>query len=386
MAIENKQIRWVWGLLVTIPVVLKNKMIGFNEADNGAGRDRTQMEAKGPTGDIHNFRTYEEIQDYVTTQLAGFNLDNGSPYFIATTLEELKVLLLTAGNFTIYCDSGTGEGIVVQSDEVSGLSYVDKKELIGAGGTVLAIDSFGGVTTDVVFDSASGARLLIKDRILFRAHAPVVTIRNDGDGFLYLSEITPGTGVTSPTTLNVYNQGTVTDDPDRCVLECNNLDQVITQEYTSMKFGLWSGKYTQFKRDIFDNINPVEVNTIVEVDHATPAGDTFGKISKITVTSKRVVTIGLARNNITHLVDDNGTEYIFSDTETNRGSPTGSLPAYELKKLWSGSSLDTVMSLYGDGSIYLNGNIKSGTSQGLAGAFANEIWRDTADNSLKIGV
>ena len=30
--------------------------------------------------------------------------------------------------------------------------------------------------------------------------------------------------------------------------------------------------------------------------------------------------------------------------------------------------------------------LKSGTSQGNAGAFANELWVDTNDNSIKRGV
>ena len=31
-------------------------------------------------------------------------------------------------------------------------------------------------------------------------------------------------------------------------------------------------------------------------------------------------------------------------------------------------------------------DMKSGTDQGDAGAVADELWRDTADNSVKIGV
>ena len=31
-------------------------------------------------------------------------------------------------------------------------------------------------------------------------------------------------------------------------------------------------------------------------------------------------------------------------------------------------------------------NLKSGANQGAAGASANELWIDTADNSIKIGV
>lgn len=37
------------------------------------------------------------------------------------------------------------------------------------------------------------------------------------------------------------------------------------------------------------------------------------------------------------------------------------------------------------GAVFI-ANMKSGASQGAAGAAANELWRDTADNSVKLGV
>jgi len=36
-------------------------------------------------------------------------------------------------------------------------------------------------------------------------------------------------------------------------------------------------------------------------------------------------------------------------------------------------------------SLFLTG-LKSGANQGAAGAAVNELWRDTADNTVKIGV
>jgi hypothetical protein len=289
---------------------------------------------------------------------------------------------LTAGNFTIYCDSGTGEGIVVQSDEVSGLSYVDKKELIGAGGTVLAIDSFGGVTTDVVFDSTSGSRLLIKDRILFRAHAPVVTIRIDGDGFLYLSEITSGTGVTPPTTLNVYNQGTVTDDPDRCVLEHNNLEQVITQEYTSMKFESWSGKYTSVKKTVSDAQTDVTTN-VVSFDRFKSGPTNIANWFQADVGSYSPLG---ARIHLRAYFEDTGAvnEYARIDLFRLPAGPHGSYVSISTED--TGSTMQEMIRFYSDGTIYTP-LIKKGINQGASGAGVDEIWVDTsAGNVLKLGV
>ena len=37
------------------------------------------------------------------------------------------------------------------------------------------------------------------------------------------------------------------------------------------------------------------------------------------------------------------------------------------------------------GGVFM-GSLKSGANQGAAGAAANELWRDTADNTIKLGV
>ena len=46
---------------------------------------------------------------------------------------------------------------------------------------------------------------------------------------------------------------------------------------------------------------------------------------------------------------------------------------------------EAILSLQADGGILAN-KLKSGTTQGNAGAIINELWRDTADNTIKIGV
>ena len=46
---------------------------------------------------------------------------------------------------------------------------------------------------------------------------------------------------------------------------------------------------------------------------------------------------------------------------------------------------EAILSLKKDGGIFTN-KIKSGTSQANAKAAAKELWHDTADNTIKIGV
>lgn len=46
---------------------------------------------------------------------------------------------------------------------------------------------------------------------------------------------------------------------------------------------------------------------------------------------------------------------------------------------------EAILSLKKDGGIFAN-KIKSGTSQGDAGAEAKELWHNTTDNTIRIGV
>ena len=43
------------------------------------------------------------------------------------------------------------------------------------------------------------------------------------------------------------------------------------------------------------------------------------------------------------------------------------------------------MTIKSDGGIFLN-NLKSGATQGAAGAAAGELWHDTDDDTIKIGI
>ena len=46
---------------------------------------------------------------------------------------------------------------------------------------------------------------------------------------------------------------------------------------------------------------------------------------------------------------------------------------------------EAILSLKADGGVFAN-KLKSGTTQGNAGAKAKELWHDTTDNTIKIGV
>lgn len=53
--------------------------------------------------------------------------------------------------------------------------------------------------------------------------------------------------------------------------------------------------------------------------------------------------------------------------------------------------MEVLNNLYDDGNLTVNGtinaaNLKSGANQAAAGAAAGEMWVDTSDNSIKLGV
>jgi hypothetical protein len=379
MAIENKQIRWVWGVLVSIPVVLKNKMIGFNVGDNGSGRDRTQMIARDPNGDEHTFITVEEIQDYIDVELNSFN--SGSVYVLVTSLAEFKTASESFGNFTIYCNDGAGYGITITDSIIDNIAPVGIKRVIGNNGVAFNMLASAAVpVTEWEFTVATGAELNIEGQIRLETYGTSYTaIDNDGDGIMRVSEVLDVSIGTTSNFLLFHFAG----NPLKFLIECNNTSYDINT--TTASFAIWSGKYTQTKEKLYEVTNGSEKNTIVRVDQDIGIGPS-GIFTKVVCETNRTATPGLSKSYLRFISETLGVDTEFTQIEFNRGSQNGSLPAYVSFRVDNGAaSLTRVLTLYGDGAVEMPG-LKSGPSQGLAGASVNELWRDTADNTVKIGV
>jgi len=140
MSVVKRQIRRAWGQL-TAKVALKNKMMGFNEGDNGAGRDRTEMIAKGPGGTEHTFITKPEVEDVATEIVNNLVTPGGdSPFTIVTTVDEFVTAMGSVDVENIWCDDGGGKGLVISSDGVA-VSPTVNKNIYGAGGYSLYLAS-----------------------------------------------------------------------------------------------------------------------------------------------------------------------------------------------------------------------------------------------------
>jgi len=182
MALETglikRQIRRVWGFLVS-PVSLKNKMMGFNEGDNGSGRDRTQQIAKGPTGIEHTFITIDEIEDYVKSEISSFNSGNDI-YVKVTTMDELITAAALTGDFTIYADEGSNAGISAPNASFA-INCIGNKTLIGAGGIAFTYDHIG-VNCSIDFNVELGGTFEIRDSIYMKEYGnDFAYIQNAGE-------------------------------------------------------------------------------------------------------------------------------------------------------------------------------------------------------------
>jgi len=93
------------------------------------------------------------------------------------------------------------------------------------------------------------------------------------------------------------------------------------------------------------------------------------------------IVFGGAKNSA-HLLDNTVAITAFSESAWSLNDNSGSL---RLETTPSGSTTRLErMRILGDGGIKIF-NLKSGANQGAAGAAADELWMDTADNSIKMG-
>ena len=133
----QRLIRHIWGFLNN-PADIENKQQSFNEGDNGSGRDRTQLVAKGPTGILHEFRCWDETTDYVTTQ---FSVYNPSVYIPVTTIGELNSAAALSYDAAIMIT----EKIFI--DELTTTIFNSNKKIYALGDDYLSVEN--GITWEI---------------------------------------------------------------------------------------------------------------------------------------------------------------------------------------------------------------------------------------------
>lgn len=142
----QRLVRRIWGTIAS-PKVPDNKQVAFNEGDNGSGRDRTQMIAKGPTGTSHVYITVQEIEDYVASAV-NTNVISDNVYVTVSSESELDEALESSFDIAImaidYCNFSSTKT----------LDIIANKRIYALSNDFISIDN--SVTITFNFDSTGG--------------------------------------------------------------------------------------------------------------------------------------------------------------------------------------------------------------------------------------
>jgi hypothetical protein len=236
----QRLIRHLWGFLLN-PADIENKQQSFNEGDNGAGRDRTQLVAKGPTGTSHTWITIDEIEDYVQNELSSFSSISGV-YVKVATPQDLLTTLGFDGSFTIYCDDNTGSGLVL-SDELDTSVGTGHKTIIGAGEVALYMSNEDGLfNLDIPVDSSVS---ILNKIVVDTSVSPfAMYITCEGSGTMRISEIQ------ATDTIGDFRVGYKIISSASCLIERNITPDVLANDIsTGLTYQLWSGRHDELRLD-----------------------------------------------------------------------------------------------------------------------------------------
>ena len=363
--------------------------MGFFEGTSGT-RDRTQMHAKGPTGTVHIFVTLEEVEDYVQNYVtsAGSSL---SPYLIVRDADEFVAAMESSFAFNVFCDDGSGTGIVVSALNDYSFSPVINKNVYGAGGYTLYQSGTGTANLTVTYptsDNGNDIKINFFDKIYMNGSSTSTAGFYVSGGYssndyelnfttievgAYQVQINAETGQT-----NMYGK-------TRYENVSSSLYEPIYIDGADVPVnGAWSGKNIEIRRkesESGEGIYTTETETHRNI-HAV------GNNSTNLIYHQSLVEPNQSDFRRTRLEsgtdDGSGGINIYTAIESRYGS--GSVPAtIDFIAMDVNYIEQNVFRVDGGGGVFAY-NLKQGTSQANAGAAVDELWRDTNDNTIKIGV
>lgn len=327
----QRLIRHVWGF-ISSPANIENKQQSFNEGDNGSGRDRTQLVAKGPTGTLHTFITIDEVEDYVNSQIGNSSLID-SVFVKVRDEAEFSIAISSELPMSIYCDDGNGKGIETTSESLVVLAK-GKKTIYGAGGVCLNIKDPTNQIGFIFLDGVSDVRFI--DNIFLNGSS-VTSLDITGEIYggsgskLFFSSIVDKyneTGVKPSYTS--FSMNTIYAPDLEMVYERNSTDYSLSSE-AGLKNYLWSGKsenlYTDRKTCISD------LNDLTSMIH-----DESGDLgSKVVETLTDTTSTNVAHKKDYSRTTLGGSTYeVFAREEINSGDKTSSEPSSYILSLWAG--------------------------------------------------
>ena len=269
--VVQRLIRWIWGTIAA-PASIENKQASFNEGDNGSGRDRTQMVAKGPTGTNHVFVTLDEIEDYVQQEIDDSTSATTSPFVVVTNSTEYVSAMESPIVQNVWCDDSSGEGIYIESNASDyDISVVSSKNVYGAGGYCLRLEDAATMTINVTYPSSdNGNEIKINyfDAIQFNGSSFTTGgILAFGGHSGNAHELNFENIEVSNDSINLRASDGETNMYGKIAYEI--CESELTEPLTT--FGvdqavnkLWSGKNTQLKTNSDNTITPVNTHTVTK--------------------------------------------------------------------------------------------------------------------------